>query len=166
MPLCQSISRSLARTPVSRRSGVPVVGLQVHGLNELRRAFKDADASELPAALKQANQAAAELVVDVATPMTPRRFGDLAHSLRALATQSAGKVRAGNTAVPYAAAIHWGRKVGNVGRPPGNRKGRNPIKGRPFIWDAAKTSERQIAYEYDRAIDEIVLGALRTVKGD
>lgn len=141
------------------------VGLQVEGLNELRAALRKAEVVGLPEALKMANRSVAELVVDIATPMTPRRHGDLAHSLRALATQTAGKVRAGSAAVPYAAAIHWGRKVGNVGRPPGNRKGPNVITGRPFLWDAVRKAQVQVAHEYEQAIDRLVTQAIDKVRG-
>lgn len=144
---------------------MPIGAVQVKGLNELRSAIRKADVEGLPRALTQANKSAAELVVDIATPMTPRRHGDLAHSLKALASPAGGKVRAGSGLVPYAAAIHWGRKVGNVGRPPGNRMGRNPIGGRPFLYDALQKAEPQLVHEYEQEINRLVVDAINQLKG-
>lgn len=145
---------------------MPVRGVQIKGLDELRHAIKESGDSGLLNALRSANESASELVVDRAMPQVPFKSGALRRSVRPAATAVMGRVKAGGGTVPYAGAIHWGRKVGNVGRPPGNRMGRNPVKGRPFIWDAAKNAERQIAFEYDKAIDQIVLGVWRSLKGD
>lgn len=144
---------------------MPGVAIHVKGLNELRAAIREANVEGLPRALLMANKSAAELVVDVATPMTPRRHGDLVHSLKALASQQSGRVRAGSGVVPYAAAIHWGRKVGNVGRPPGNRKGANPIKGRPFLYDALAKAQPRVVHEYEQEINRLVVDAINQLKG-
>jgi hypothetical protein len=136
---------------------VPFAGVQVKGLDELRAAIRESGDVGLKNALAQANLDAANVVVDVATPNTPRRFGDLQHSLKALGGQKSGRAKA---TVPYAAAIHWGRKVGNVGRPPGNHKGPNPIVGRPFLWNAARTARRRIALQYEKDIKAIVVAAI------
>lgn len=132
---------------------MPVGGIAIKGLNELVAAIRTSGDDGLKKALAAANLDAARVVVDVATPNTPRRFGDLQHSLRALGSQRQGRAKA---TVPYAAAIHWGRHVGNVGRPPGNHKGPNPIKGRPFLWNAARQSRTRVAAQYQKAIKQIV----------
>lgn len=63
---------------------------------------------------------------------------------------------AGKKNVAYAAAIHWGRKQGNVGSPPGNRIGPNPIVGRPFLWDAAERERGRVIDTYEREIDRLM----------
>src|SRR5689334_17019380 len=95
--------------------------------------------------MQTANQLAAERVEDAANPNAPFLTGALRRSMQARATSRAGRVVA---TVPYAMAIHWGRKRGNVGSPPGNRKGSNVIKGRPFIWDAAQQEIPRLEPDY------------------
>lgn len=132
---------------------MPVTGVAIEGANELVAALKRAGGPELTAGITRANRAAADVVVDVATPITPRRHGDLVHSLKALASTRSGRVRAGSGTVPYAAAIHWGRKIGNVGRPAGNHKGPNPIKGNPFLYNALSASVYRVTQAYRVEID-------------
>jgi hypothetical protein len=116
------------------------ISIRVEGADELRRALKSVGNTGLLAALAAANENAAEIVVDArASARSGRAVADL----------------------PYAAAIHWGRKVGNVGRPPGNRKGNNPIAGRPFLWDAAQRKVPQIEPEYRDEIMQIIAEAIR-----
>lgn len=137
------------------------IAISVEGAQELARALRKAGDTGLSAALKTANLNAAEVAVDEANPSVPFRSGALRTSVKATATVSAGKAVA---SVPYAAAIHWGRKVGNVGRPPGNRKGRNPIKGRPFLWEGAQRAVPRIEPEYRDEIMRIIqvaMGAAR-----
>lgn len=144
---------------------MPVGAIRVEGLNELRRAFRDASVYGVPNAVKTANLSAAQFVAQKAAPQAPRRTGRLAASVRALGSLTAGRVRAGNASVPYAAAIHWGRKVGNVGRPPGNRIAPNRIPGRPFIWDTVQQSQAEIADLYEQIVDRLVVAAINAVKG-
>lgn len=139
---------------------MPTGGIAVKGLKELQSAVKRSGDEGLKKALITANKSAAELVVDIATPNTPRRHGDLVHSLRALASQASGRARAGSGSVAYAAAIHWGRKQGNVGRPPGNRNAPNRIRGVPFLWNAARSNQTRIAVEYRKAIDRDVVAPM------
>lgn len=131
--------------------------IHVEGARELASALRKAGYTDLLDALKTANLFAAEIAVDEANPQIPTRSGALKSSVQATATASAGKAKA-DTA--YAAAIHWGRKRGNVGRPPGNRKGTNPIKGRPFLWDAAQRAVPRIEPEYRDEIMRIIGRAL------
>lgn len=139
---------------------MPDVTVRVEGLDELRRALREAENPGLPKALAQANKNAAELVAGRAAQAAPHRSGRLAASVRALGSQRLGRVKAGNAGVAYAAAIHWGRSIGNVGRPPGNHKGRNPIVGRPFLTDAAARSQGDVVAQYEAAIRALVVGAI------
>jgi hypothetical protein len=134
------------------------ISIRVEGADELRRALKSVGNTGLLAALAAANENAAEIVVDAAMPHVPRRSGALRTSVHARASAQSGRAV---TDLPYAAAIHWGRKRGNVGRPPGNRKGNNPIAGRPFLWDAAQRKVPQIEPEYRDEIMQIIAEAIR-----
>lgn len=107
----------------------------------------------LPQDLKWAHEHAAEVVVDAASPHVPRRSGRLKRSLRASGTTKSGYARVGGVdGIEYGNAIHWGRKVGNVGRPPGNHKGPNPIEARPFLVDAADRTRGQITNQFEIAM--------------
>lgn len=138
------------------------VAVKVEGAKELRKAFKQAGDKDLLNALKAANKTAAEVVVEKALPNVPVKTGKLKRSVRSTATQRQGVARAGRASVAYGAAIHWGRKVGNVGSPPGNRKGPNPIKARPFLWNAAQTSRVRVVdvfgAEVQGVLDKITRG--------
>lgn len=138
--------------------------VRVEGLRELRQAIKQAEDADLKKALTQANKTGAAVVARTAVGMAPHLTGRLAASIKPLASQTSGRVRAGSARVPYAAAIHWGRKRGNVGRPPGNRKRPNVIQGNPFLVNALQRSRNQVYLEYRKAIDSVVVDALNTVK--
>lgn len=133
----------------------PVVGVEVDSA-ELRRALRYIGDAGLKKELRDANKSAAQVVVDRALPNVPVRTGKLRRSVRALGSQRDGRAVAGRAAVPYAAAIHWGRKVGNVGWPPNNRKGLNPIKGRPFLWDAAREHQAEVVQQYEESFDRLL----------
>lgn len=138
------------------------VGVKVEGVRELVAALRQAGQRDLIAALTQANEAAAEIVVDSALPDVPFRSGALRRSVQARASAQSGRATAGTA---YGAAIHWGRKVGNVGRPPGNRKGRNPIQGRRFLWDAAQREVPKLEPAYRDEILRVVERAVAAAKG-
>lgn len=135
---------------------MPITGVSVEGLNELRAALRAAGGPGLVKALSAANKNAAVTVVARAKPTVPRRSGALEASLRATGSQTKGTARAGNARVPYAAAIHWGRKIGNVGHPPGNRYGFNPIAGRPFLSAALQSAWPAVVRQYESEISDLV----------
>lgn len=138
--------------------------IEVENLIELQRLLRQVGDKELPKALRGANKSMAEVVRDEALPNVPVRSGRLKRSVRAIGGQRDAKVQAGTAArVPYAATIHWGRKRGNVGWPPGNRRGLNPVEARPFLWLAKErvlTTGRGLA-EYEKALEGI-LESVRT----
>lgn len=135
--------------------------VRVEGADELRRAIRAISDKQLAGQLKDTNKSAAQIVVDRALPNVPVASGRLRSSVWALGSQRAGQAKAGRANVPYAAAIHWGRRAGNVGRPPGNHTGGNPIQGRPFLWDAAQASNRQVVEQYERDVARL-LDAIRS----
>lgn len=139
--------------------------LEVENLRELQQALRKVKDTELPKALRAANKNMAQLVAEEALPHVPvGRTGRLKASVKAVGGARDAKVKAGTAArVPYAAAIHWGRLRGNVGSPPGNRRGTNMVKGRPFLWEAKERvlqSGRGVA-EYEAELKRI-LDVLRT----
>ena len=81
--------------------------------------------------MKETHLKAAEVVVNGAVRYVPVRTGKLAASIRAAATMTSGKVRAGSAAVPYAGPIHFGW--------PARR-----IKPQPFIYDAMDVRRKEV----------------------
>lgn len=169
-----------------------VTRIEIEGLNELVRSFKNTEDHGLRSALALANQNAAEIVVDAALPDVPFKSGALRRSVQATATARSGKAVAGARTVPYAAAIHWGRKIGWVGwgntghqirgaskttrrayqRKIAAREGRggghygpNPIVGRPFLWRAAQRVVPNIEGEYCDEVLRILDEAVRSRSG-
>jgi hypothetical protein len=138
------------------------VGIKVEGLQELARALRKAGNEDLKRQLTQTNKSAAQIVVQAALPHVPvGPTGRLKASVRALASQSSGRAVAGKARVPYAAAVHWGRKEGNVGRPPGNRKGPNRVVGGQWLWLAAQRTVPRIEPEYRDALERLITEAVR-----
>lgn len=140
------------------------VAIKVEGAAELRRAIIQANDKELAKKLKQANLSAAEIVVRAALPNVPvGKTGNLAKSVKALASQTSGKAKAGAARVPYAAAIHWGEGAGNVNFRTGAAVGRpaRNIQGRPFLWDAADKTLNEVIEAYEGEIDDLLDQAVR-----
>lgn len=135
--------------------------LRVEGEKELRRQLREIGNPENTKELRAAHRAAADVVVRRAVPKVPVRSGRLRQSVRALAGQRDAKVNAGSARVPHAGAVHFGRKRGNVGSPPGNHPGANPMQGTPFLFDARdeamRTGEVESAYAaaMERLLDKI-----------
>lgn len=138
------------------------VAISVKGADELRRGLRQAD-RELPGQLRETHLTCAKLVVARALPNVPiGKTRRLLASVRALASQRMAQVKAGSARVEYAAAIHWGRKRGNVGRPPGNYKAANVVSRRAFLWDATRALEDEILDRYRRDIRHLLDKAVRT----
>ena len=136
--------------------------VQVAGARELRRSLKAAgdDLSDLKAAHKQA----AEIGVRAVQPITPVRTGRLAASVRGAGTTTAAIIRAGKKAVPYAGAVHWGRKMwpSMISTPnPPRKRVYSFIKPRLFIVDGVTDVEPAWVAVYEKALEE----ALDKVKG-
>lgn len=127
--------------------------VRVEGARELRAHLEDIGGKDLLDELKDAHRKVSNLVVDAARPLAPARSGALRASIRPLASRREARVRANAL---YAAAIHWGRKVGNVGSPPGNRMGANPITGRRFLWDAADKVRDDAVAVYEDDLTDLI----------
>lgn len=122
-------------------SGFFSVSGHAHGMRELRRELRRAggDMSEL----KDANRAAAQIVIPVAMAMAPKRTMALTESIRVGATQRAGIVRAGKKLVPYAGPIHWGWPA-------------RGIEPHPWISEAAQKTEEAWQVAYQAHIEKIL----------
>ena len=114
--------------------------VQVEGLRELRKELKAAgdDLSDL----KDINTQAATLVARHVS--APVHTGRLAASVRPAGTKTTAIIRAGKKTVPYANAVHWGRKVWPSQRST-SKRGRfpAPFTGQAFLSDAAQDTQSQ-----------------------
>lgn len=142
-----------------------ITEVKVEGADELRRAIRETGDKDLAKSLRAANKTAAEIVAEAAIPHVPvGATGGLQRSIKAIASQTSGKVKAGSPArVPYAAAIHWGEGTGNINHTTGATLGRpeRNIQGRPFLWEAADRMLRQVIETYEGEIDELLDKAVR-----
>ena len=93
--------------------------------------------------MKPAHLKSAELVVKSAKPMAPVVTGKLQESLRPIARQRAGIVRAGNVSAPYAGPIIFGWPA-------------RAIKANPFVYDAADARKQEIVNIYSKRMDELI----------
>ena len=117
------------------------VGVEVDGLNKLRRAVvKLDDAAKQD--FKQAGYMAAMVIVEEAKRLVPYRTGALADSIRAGKVVSGGKVYAGRARVPYAGPIHFGWANRN-------------IRPNPFLYDAADKRVNEVMDAYIAQVYEI-----------
>lgn len=112
--------------------------IQIAGLKETQKALRDMG-DDLRDEMKSTHKAAAEVIVEGSKRYVPVRSGQLAASIRAIATRTSGKVRAGSAAVPYAGPIHFGW--------PARR-----IKPQPFIYDAMDVRRQEVYDIYAKRI--------------
>lgn len=136
--------------------------VQVDGARQLRKTLKEAgdDLSDLKAAHKDA----AAIAVKGILPLVPVVSGKLRDTVRAAGTNTAGIVRAGKKAVPYAGAIQWGRKLwpSMIAYPnPPRHRHYAFIKPRLFMTEGAKDTEPQWVGIYETAVAK----ALEKVEG-
>jgi hypothetical protein len=125
------------------------VTIKVEGLRELNKALKKL-ADEAPKALREANLAAARAIVADALPKVPIRSGRLKGTVKALASTTASRMKAGSAAVPYAQAVHWG-----TGPRPG-LPGPHNIRRNAFLWDARQRLLKEVRDEYEKELEELI----------
>lgn len=88
--------------------------IKVKGLNEFSRNLKKLD-SNLPKALRLANNEAASIVVNYAMPKVPRgpgKGGHAASSVKAKSTRTSARVTGGGNRFPYYPWVDFGGRVG------------------------------------------------------
>lgn len=89
-----------------------IVGpIKITGLREFNRSLRAMDA-DLPKALRQCLNVAADVVIDHAVPKVPRRTGRAAASLRARSTRTQSRVSGGSARAPYYPWLDFGGRVG------------------------------------------------------
>ena len=136
--------------------------LQIEGARELRRQMRNAELDL--ADLKDLHRRIGEIIWRAAKPKTPTgsrphppaRRRKLAQTLRYYPTRTSVRVIAGSKLVPYAKAIHWGRKVFPSIRSSYPHKPPAAFAGRPWISEAAQATEPQWIALYEREIDKIL----------
>jgi HK97 gp10 family phage protein len=138
------------------------ITIKVEGLRDLNKTLKRL-ADDAPKALRQANLAAAKAIVAEALPHVPvgtsqydRHQGALKKSVKALASATASRMKAGSAAVPYAPAVHWG-----TGPRPG-LKGPHNIKRNAFLWNARQRLLKEVRDEYEKELEALIT---KTVRG-
>lgn len=97
--------------------------VRIEGLSALNRSLRAVNA-DLPKALRLVANEAANIVVDAARPMVPRRSGKAAASIKAKSTRTAARVTSGGRQAPYMPWLDYGGKVG-----------KGDTAHRPFISD-------------------------------
>lgn len=114
----------------------PVV--EVENGREFRRALRRAEVDL--AELKDAHQAAGQVVIAAAVPRAPRRTGKLAGGHRASRAQARARV---TVAAVYAGPIHYGWTARN-------------IAPQPWLLEAAVSSEPQWLPVYEADVERIL----------
>lgn len=136
-----------------------LIGVRVEGATRLRNTLRAAGVDMKD--LTRLNREAANIVLPVAkalTPVSPTRKRHVRTTLRAAATQKAGIIRAGNTAMPYAGVIHFGTSRGytdSLGRT-------RAIQAQPWISLAAKQTEPDWVDNYFDGL----MAVINTIQGD
>lgn len=115
--------------------------VRIDGLKELRKSLKAA--GDDLADLKEANAAAAAVAAEGGRTRVPTLSGLLASSIRSTGTKTAGIIRAGKAAIPYAGAIHWGWPARNI---PAN----------PFLSDGAVDTQPDWLPVYEERLEHII----------
>lgn len=87
------------------------VTIRIEGLASFNRKLRQVDA-QLPKALRVAMNKAADLVIDDARTLVPKRSGRAAASIKAASTRTAVRVRAGGAKAPYYPWLDYGGRVG------------------------------------------------------
>lgn len=116
-------------------------GIKVDGARQLRKTLRAA--GDDLADLKAAHAEAAEIAARASAALAPSRSGALKASIRSSGTKTAGVVRAGKKAVPYAGPIHWGWF-------------KRGIKPNLFISRGAQDSEGKWLPVYENAVEKAV----------
>ena len=121
---------------------------EVKGLNKLTRALKKAGVEIQD--LKAANQRVGGVVLQASSPLTPRRTGALAGSLRVAQRQSGVIVRAGGGSVRYAKFVEYGTRK---------------MAGRSFLVKGVHDSQPRWMVEYENELQRLMDQAAGSANG-
>lgn len=122
-------------------------GVEVEGLDELRRMFRQAGDKVSAKGLGQAGKSAADIVAKKAQTKVPVRTGRAKSSVRAVALTGGGAIRGGGAKVPYYGFLDFGNKIKS-----GAGVGRGDTQPRPFI-ARGRFIYPSLDEEFDRVID-------------
>jgi hypothetical protein len=119
--------------------------VKIEGLSKVRRELKNlsSDVDYRAMEFLPVNKSIADAVLGDARAYVPIRTGDLAGTLRAAATKTSARVKAGYKSVPYAGPIHFGW--------PARR-----IKPQPFFYDAIDKRREDIKRRYDGLVKDLI----------
>src|SRR4029077_20968309 len=126
----------------------PAASVKVEGLNKLNRALKKAGIEVQD--LKDANNRVGAVVLQASGPITPRRSGALAGSLRVAQRQSGVTVRAGGGRVRYAKYVEYGTKK---------------MAGRSYLIKGVHDSQPRWMVEYENELQKVMDQAMSGADG-
>jgi len=130
-------------------SGKPSPLVMVGGAKALAMSLRRLGDEELSKEMRAASKAAAEEIVPYAQRRAPVRTGKLRASIKADATRSIARIKAGSPSrVPYARAVHSGRYVNQRTR--GIR-----VKPQPFIREAIPEAWPKLVKAYEEGLNEV-----------
>ena len=119
------------------------------GIRTLARSLRLLEDKELSDEMRAASRAAAEKIVPYAKRRAPVQTGKLQASIKADATRSIARVKAGSPSrVPYARAVHSGRYVSQRTR--GFR-----TKPNPFLREAIPEAGPELVKAYTKGLNAI-----------
>ncbi len=117
--------------------------VKIQGLREVQRALGDLS-GDLKNEMKPTHLKAAQIVLPEAQRLAPFRTGNLSASLRASATRTGGRIRAGSAAVPYAGPIHFGWPA-------------RSIRPQPFVYEALDPRRDEVLEVYTKRLNELIV---------
>jgi hypothetical protein len=113
--------------------------IRVENLRAVQKALLDAGGPEARVALRQANIAAANVVIQAAIPKVPVRSGALLASMKPISDLYKAVVQVGSSSVVYAGPIHWGWPKWD-------------IKPQPFLQEAVKEVWMDVVALYEEKL--------------
>ena len=123
--------------------------IEAGGIRTLARSMRIMEDKELGDEMRAASKAAAEKIVPYAKRRAPVQTGKLQASIKADATRSIARVKAGSPSrVPYARAVHSGRYVSQ--RTKGFR-----TKPNPFLREAIPEAWPELVKAYTKGLNAI-----------
>jgi len=120
-------------------------GVKVEGLAKVRRDLKKMsdDVDYRAMEFLPVNKTIADAVAGDAKSYVPVLTGALSGTIRAAATKTSARVKAGFKAVPYAGPIHFGWPA-------------RFIKPQPFFYDAIDKRRGEIKDRYDKLVKDLI----------
>ena len=119
--------------------------VKIEGLAKVRRQLKNlsSDVDYRAQEFLPVNKTIADAVAGDSKNYVPILTGTLSGTIRALASKTSARVRAGSKAVPYAGPIHFGWPA-------------RFIRPQPFIYDAIDKRRGEIKDRYDKLVKDLI----------